>query len=87
MSTSTPDWPGPSMPNCRKLAGEMGGLIESVRNLTGRFAELERPVAGLRTNDPRHEAATRKPRDLAHSEPQRWRRIGLDPSPREGVEV
>jgi hypothetical protein len=87
MSTSTPDWPSPSMPNYRKLAGEMGGLIESVRNLTGRVGELERPVAGLRTNDPRHEAATRKPRDLAHSEPQRWRRIRLGPSPREGVEV
>lgn len=87
MSTSTPDWPGPSMPDYRKLAGEMGGLIESVRNLTDRVGELERPVAGLRTDDPHHEAAIRKPRDLAHSEPQRWRRIGLGPSPREGVEM
>jgi hypothetical protein len=76
------------MPDYRKLAGEMGGLIESVRNLTDRVGELERrPVAGLCTNDPRHEAAIRKPRDLAHSEPQRWRRIGLGPSPREGVEM
>jgi hypothetical protein len=45
MSTPAPAQWGPSMSGYQKLAGEVGGLIESVRQLTGRVEALEREVA------------------------------------------
>ncbi|MDP9472815.1 MAG: hypothetical protein M3Q71_19485 [Chloroflexota bacterium] len=48
MSAPTPDWSGPSMPSYQKLAGEVDGLIESVKHLTARVATLEQEVAELR---------------------------------------